>query len=380
MTGFAPVLFKSVLAAILGAACTLVVVPRSTAPVSPKTVSLRSAIVSYEGPPGPVAAQYMLATCFSLVGLLSWQINQHRLGASSSSDTLRQVTDTQQGGRSAWKSWLKARNIGRISSSRTARNPASGRGASTCSPGSDGDQQIQWFDFHTNFMRSSLLLFGLISSQLVGVGAVFVTWGDSLTFGYGGTPYPEQLGALTGITTLNRGVNGETSTQIAARFLAEPALFGEHVVIWAGRNNFLEHEGVQSDIASMVSHLTTTDYLVLGIIPRHDEYLGSSGQNAITAINLDLAATYGTHFIDIQHILVNAYDPLSPAEVLDFALHVIPDSLQHPDALHLNSAGYGVVAHTVADHFASNPEPAQTTLITAIGCAIGALGLRKRRA
>ncbi len=73
MTGFAPVLFKSVLAAILGAACTLVVMPRSTAPASSKTVPLRSAIVPYEGPPGSVAAQHMLVTCFSLIGLLSWR-------------------------------------------------------------------------------------------------------------------------------------------------------------------------------------------------------------------------------------------------------------------------------------------------------------------
>ncbi|MEI6355545.1 MAG: GDSL-type esterase/lipase family protein [Verrucomicrobiota bacterium] len=209
--------------------------------------------------------------------------------------------------------------------------------------------------------------------------AVFVTWGDSLTFGHGGTPYPEQLGALTGITTLNRGINGETSTQIAARFLAEPALFGEHVVIWAGRNNFLEHEGVQSDIASMVSHLTTTDYLVLGLINSHDEHIGNPYYDAFTAINLDLAATYGHRYIDIHQILLNAHDPLSPIDVSDVGFGIAPASLRS-DALHLNTAGYGLVAHTVADYFASVPEPAQTTWITAIGCAIAALGLRKRRA
>ena len=211
-------------------------------------------------------------------------------------------------------------------------------------------------------MKSSLLLLGVLSSQLVGACSVFVTWGDSLTYGYDAIPYPTQLQALTGITTLNRGVNGETSSQIAARFAAEPALFGERVVIWAGRNNFFDHEGIQADIASMVGHLTTTEYLVLGLI------------------NLDLANTYGSHFIDIQHILRDSYDPLAPGAIADFNNDLMPDTLEHPDNLHLNSAGYTVVAHTVADYFASVPEPAQTAEIVAAGCALAALVLRKRRA
>lgn len=229
-------------------------------------------------------------------------------------------------------------------------------------------------------MKSSLLLLGVLSSQLVGACSVFVTWGDSLTYGYDAIPYPTQLQALTGITTLNRGVNGETSSQIAARFAAEPALFGERVVIWAGRNNFFDHEGIQADIASMVGHLTTTEYLVLGLINRHDEPLGSPGHTAMQETNLDLANTYGSHFIDIQHILRDSYDPLAPGAIADFNNDLMPDTLEHPDNLHLNSAGYTVVAHTVADYFASVPEPAQTAEIVAAGCALAALVLRKRRA
>ncbi len=229
-------------------------------------------------------------------------------------------------------------------------------------------------------MRSSLLLLGALSSQLVGVCSVFVTWGDSLTFGYDGYPYPMQLEVLTGITTLNRGANGQTSSQIAARFAAEPELFGERIVIWAGRNNVFDHTAVQDDIASMVSKITTSEYLVLGLINRHDEPLGSAGYNAMLATNLDLADTYGDHYIDMQHILVHTFDPLTPVDQQDLNNDVIPDWLEHPDLLHLNSTGYGVVAQTVADYFASVPEPAETTGIVATGCALAALGLRKRRA
>lgn len=228
-------------------------------------------------------------------------------------------------------------------------------------------------------MKTTLLLTGLLSSQLITFGQIFVAWGDSLTFGYGGDPYPAQLEALTGITTLNRGINGETSTQIAARFLAEPALSGEHVVIWAGRNNFLDPGTVESDITSMVSRLTTSDYLVLGLINGDGEQLGRPAHDQIASINLDLAATYGGHFIDIQHVLVNAYDPSSPADVLDFSADLPPTSLRS-DFLHMNTAGYGVVARTVAGYFASIPEPVETVGFAATGCAFAALGLRKRRA
>ncbi len=229
-------------------------------------------------------------------------------------------------------------------------------------------------------MKKTLLLLGVLSSQLVGVCSVFVTWGDSLTFGYDGYPYPMQLEALTGITTLNRGANGQTSSQIADRFAAEPALFGERIVIWSGRNNLFDHTGIQADIASMVSHITSTEYLVLGLINRHDEPLGSAGYNAVLDTNLDLANTYGTHFIDIQHVLVHTFNPLVAVDIQDLNNDVIPDWLEYPDLLHLNSTGYGVVAQTVANYFASVPEPAETTGIVATGCALAALGLRKRRA
>ena len=91
-------LFRSVLAAILGAACALAVMQRASAPFHPGSSSLRSAIGSYGGSPclvnqaigdypvasftflGAEPAQYMLVVFFSLVGVISWKINQARLG------------------------------------------------------------------------------------------------------------------------------------------------------------------------------------------------------------------------------------------------------------------------------------------------------------
>ena len=227
-------------------------------------------------------------------------------------------------------------------------------------------------------MKHASLLLGFLASQFVATCQVFVAWGDSMTAGFGGTPWPEQFTTATGLPISNQGVNGDTSTAIAARFLAQPALFGERTVIWAGRNNFAQKSIVENDIATMVSHLTTSDYWVLGLTNRDHEPIGTGLYEDITTLNLDLATIYGSHFIDIRRILVDAYDPHSAADVADFTLDVVPSSLRS-DELHLNTAGYGIVAQAVAAKLVAVPEPAHTAWLAATGCALAALGLRKRK-
>ena len=107
-------LFRSVLAAILGAACALAVMQRASAPVHPGSSSLLSATASYGGSPFPVdlaigdypaapltflgaePGQYMLVVVFSLVGIISWKVNQARLGIDRRGID-RWIADTHQG-------------------------------------------------------------------------------------------------------------------------------------------------------------------------------------------------------------------------------------------------------------------------------------------
>jgi lysophospholipase L1-like esterase len=210
-----------------------------------------------------------------------------------------------------------------------------------------------------NFKLSALLsgLIGVFLFSTIALSQTVIAWGDSFTSGEGGISWPQQFESLSGITTLNRGVGGDTSTQIATRFLADPSAFNDFTVIWAGRNNYTDPSTVESDIALIVSSLITSDYLILGIINGNYggyESVGGTGYSLITGINSNLATTYGSRFIDIREALVYSYDPLSSLDVSDFARDIVPSSLRN-DNVHLNTAGYGIVANFVYQAYLAVP-------------------------
>lgn len=177
-----------------------------------------------------------------------------------------------------------------------------------------------------------------------------VAWGDSLTEGPLSKPsYPDQLALLIGHEVTNKGVSGNTSSQIASRMLAAPEYFGHPTIIWAGHNNWNEPTRVKADVASMVAALTTSHYLVLGVVNGAGQVKGSPVYSMITQMNRDLAAVHGSHFIDIRSYLVSLYDANSAPDVIDYADDVLPSSLRY-DGLHLNSRGNGVVATKIATH------------------------------
>jgi lysophospholipase L1-like esterase len=163
-------------------------------------------------------------------------------------------------------------------------------------------------------------------------------WGDSITDGFGTTNYPTQLTTLFGYTVTNKGVGGETSTQIKDRFLAEPANFSKSVIIWAGRNNFTNPTTVKTDIATIISNLGHTRYLVVGIVNANTEPKNSTAWNQINALNADLKDLYGKKFVPIREYLISKYNPLLPQDVIDYGNDVTPTSIRL-DALHLNTLG-----------------------------------------
>lgn len=171
-------------------------------------------------------------------------------------------------------------------------------------------------------------------------------WGDSLTAGSGGsgTTYPTALSGLTNFTVTNKGVPGETSTQIKDRFLLEPANFDKSVIIWVGRNNFSSAATVKADIATMISNLGHTRYLVVSILNGDYgiEYKNASDWVKITTLNNDLKALYGNRYVELREYLVSLHDN-SAQDLLDFSHDVPPTSLRS-DAIHLNAAGYTKVA------------------------------------
>lgn len=175
------------------------------------------------------------------------------------------------------------------------------------------------------------------------------TWGDSLTYGTGATlSYPTDFSALAGKPIYNGGVVGNTSTQIATRMLADVSRYSWPTIIWAGRNNYTDPTTVKADIAAMVAALGHTHYLVLSVINGEyaNEYSGQADYNTIVALNVDLSALYGSHYVDVRSYLVSLYDPLDAQDVIDHG-HDIPPASLRSGTIHLNDAGYAAVANKV---------------------------------
>lgn len=229
--------------------------------------------------------------------------------------------------------------------------------------------QLQYYetDFGQDFNGDGIIGAPASTSPVTtATTTTIVAWGDSLTYGYGaptGGSYPEQLATLTGDQVINEGESGDNSQTILSRFLAAPpAYYGEPTIIWAGRNNVSAsnfQSQVESDIASMVAKLTTSHYLVLGVPNTENEVAGSTNYNNIIKLNNDLAAIYGSHYVDVRASLVSHYDPSIAQDVTDHANDTPPSSLLH-DYMHPNAAGYLVVAQRVQAALAAQGVAAAT--------------------
>jgi lysophospholipase L1-like esterase len=164
-------------------------------------------------------------------------------------------------------------------------------------------------------------------------------WGDSLTQGnqdLTGVSYPGVLPQLLGFTVYNEGIDGQTSTQIAARMLAATNMYGDTDVFWAGRDDYKQgsypESQVLSNIASMVNALASSPkrYLILSV-PNGDgiwDLKGTQDYNRIMALNSALAAAYPNNYFDIRSYLVSQYDPTNLLDVFDHENDVWPASLR----------------------------------------------------
>lgn len=224
-----------------------------------------------------------------------------------------------------------------------------------------------------------------IASTATPAEAVVVAWGDSLTAGAGGVPWTTQFQNLSGVETLNRGVGSDTSTQVRERMLAAPEHYASFAVIWVGRNNYTDPSTVVADVAAMVGALTTPQYLVLAVTNGDYggwESRGGEGWQYITQIDSALAANYGSRYLDVRSLLVESYDPTSAQDLSDHARDIVPTSLRS-DPVHLNSAGYGVVAGAVYERYqalvSAVPEP-QTWALWLAGAAAAGYTARRRTA
>jgi len=157
------------------------------------------------------------------------------------------------------------------------------------------------------------------------------TWGDSLTTGTGGTPYPTQLNTLLGgVNLVNKGAGGtKASFALTNQFTPNPKLWTFSHIFWESMNDTNVSECL-SNIQAMVALIPVPKkFAVLSIIQTQSP--DAASYNFYTNMNSVLASTYPTNFLNVD-------------EVLRQGGTNIPLSLR-ADIIHLNTAGYAIVAN-----------------------------------
>lgn len=115
--------------------------------------------------------------------------------------------------------------------------------------------------------------------------------------------------------------------------------------IWSGRNDYIAPATVKANIAAMIAFLGHSRFLVASVLNASGEGTGSSALNTITALNADLAGLYGRRFVDLRAALLVNHNG-SSGDLDDIAAGITPRSLRS-DNIHLNDAGYAVVAEVM---------------------------------
>jgi lysophospholipase L1-like esterase len=186
-------------------------------------------------------------------------------------------------------------------------------------------------------------------SSAAGGSADIAVWGDSLT-----PPVAANLQMLEpGRTVFSGGVDGDTSTQIAARELNDPSRKTWVSVLWYGANNPDDPARIKADIAASVAGLAAAGnnrFLVLSVVNEAtpQSSLGSAIYSDVVSLNQELAALYPANFFDIRAYLMAHYDPNRPQDVADVQNGDVPSSLRI-DEIHLDNDGSLLVAAKIKE-------------------------------
>jgi hypothetical protein len=145
------------------------------------------------------------------------------------------------------------------------------------------------------------------------------------------------------------GAAAESSTQVAARVIADTDRHSWINVLWMGTFNSDDPVSIKRDIAASVAALPpNAHFLVLGIMNEAvpEDYKGTAKWQSIVQLNSELAVTYPQNYFDVRSYLVGLYNPNNAQDVQDFQHDVVPSSLRS-DAGHLNNDGSVAVATKV---------------------------------
>ena len=151
---------------------------------------------------------------------------------------------------------------------------------------------------------------------------------------------PIRISGVAGTVTHERGVNVFRRSTPGAEVPSSPdspvtidqgPLNKGFVIIWAGKNNALTPDQVVADVAAIVASLPSPKHFVVLSVTNSDmtaQWNNGSLFKRYMAINSALAAAYPDNYLDIRSILVAAYNPRNPEDVIDHSHDVIPSSLR----------------------------------------------------
>jgi lysophospholipase L1-like esterase len=165
--------------------------------------------------------------------------------------------------------------------------------------------------------------------------------GDSLTFE---GEYLAKLQALLGnaYCVVNKGVSGNKTSDMLARFSADIKPDGRYVVIWGGVNSVdadVSAASIESDLQDMydLAHGMGQKVVAVNITPTKTSiYWTSARQVVMDAVNSWIAGSNADYKIDMYSLLESSPGSDTLAAAYDSGDH-----------LHLSTAGYNLVGTTV---------------------------------
>lgn len=302
----------------------------------------------------------------------------------------------------ARKLWFRRGALGQWNDNSASHNPATGTGGYDISALS-GALRIAFDGFETansvTLNAGASAFTGTLPSGFVSwnagndgislppppLGFDLVGYGNSLMYGTGTTggelslAWYNKVIAATGIGASNHGNGGETSNQIATRWLAEKGNYdavNDVFIFEGGYNNFwwegFDQPYVTLDFADMIDALLAINpsakYLVMGVPAGEYDlaqaqaiqpgysgpgflYTGEPGRANINSINNTLRTTYGGdwttggHFVDPGRYLINNGSTGTGQDATDVgSTHDIVPISCRADNVHWNDKGHNLVS------------------------------------
>jgi acyl-CoA thioesterase-1 len=191
-----------------------------------------------------------------------------------------------------------------------------------------------------------------------GAPLMIVAVGSSSTYGAGASSpaasYPSRLAAelklrfpSRDITVLNRGVSGEETEQMLARFEAGVIAAHPDLVLWqVGTNSVMRDHSLQSHAALLREGIEQLKQAGADVVLMDMQYAPKVlGKSEMQGMEDQLALTAKQKNIDLFErfaIMRNWHE----------VQHIPFDTFVAPDRLHMNDWGYGCVAKLLADAIA----------------------------